>query len=300
MTMEGPEILRVTGLTKVFGEGERAVRAVDGVDLTVCCGELVLIMGPSGSGKTTLLMMIGGLLRPTSGSIAIEGAEITSMSDAELVPIRRKSVGFVFQSFNLWESLTVQENVELPLNIAGVKGHAARDRARAALIERGLGRRLSFRSRDLSGGEKQRVSIARALANEPKLLLADEPTANLDSKHGRDVMHLLQRIAKEGDRAVIVVSHDHRVREVADRVLWLEDGSFKDMGRLATDPVCGMTVEVDEAKASLQHNDRTYYFCSRGCSWEFQEDPEVFLRKGVSSSRVRQHLDPETPTNAPV
>ncbi len=277
MDESGPEILRVTGLTKVFGEGETQVRAVDNVDLTVCCGELVLIMGPSGSGKTTLLTLIGGLLRPTSGSIEIAGVEITSLSEAQLAPVRRRSVGFIFQSFNLWESLSVEENVELTLNIAGVKGHEAKERARGLLAERGLGQRLSFRSRDLSGGEKQRVSIARALANEPRLLLADEPTANLDSKHGRDVMHLLRDIAKRGDRAVIAVSHDERIREVADRVLWLEDGRFKDMSRLATDPVCGMSVEVESARASLQHGDRTYYFCSRGCSWEFQEDPEAFV-----------------------
>lgn len=275
--MEEPEILRVNELTKMFGEGESAVRAVDGVNLSVCCGELVLIMGPSGSGKTTLLMMIGGLLRATSGAVVIEGKDVTKLSEAQLAPVRRKSVGFIFQSFNLWESLSVQENVELPLNIAGIKGKEAHERARTVLIERGLGDRLSFRSRDLSGGEKQRVSIARALVNEPRLLLADEPTANLDSKHGRDVMHLLQNIAKKGDRAVIVVSHDQRIREVADRVLWLEDGRFKDMGRLATDPVCGMIIEVDEAKASLHHAGKTYYFCSRGCSWEFETDPETVL-----------------------
>lgn len=290
--MEGPEILGVRGLTKVFGEGDRAVRAVDNVDLTVCCGELVLIMGPSGSGKTTLLTMIGGLLRPTSGSVAINGLDITKMSEAQLAPIRRKSVGFIFQSFNLWESLTVQENVELPLNIAGIKGRQARDRARAILIARGLGERLGFRSRDLSGGEKQRVSIARSLVNEPALLLADEPTANLDSKHGRDVMYLLQDIAKKGDRAVIVVSHDQRIREVADRVLWLEDGRFKDVGRLATDPVCGMTIETDEARASLRHADQAYYFCSRGCSWEFQTDPERFVPTGEVSLATRLPADP--------
>jgi putative ABC transport system ATP-binding protein len=274
---ESPEILRVSGLTKVFGHGESAVRAVDNVDFTVCCGELVLIMGPSGSGKTTLLTMIGGLLHPTAGSVTIDGMEITSLSDAELAPIRRKSVGFIFQSFNLWETLSVQENVELVLNIGGVTGHEARQRARALLTDRGLGHRLAFRSRDLSGGEKQRVSIARALANEPRLLLADEPTANLDSKHGRDVMRLLHDIAKKGDRAVIAVSHDQRIREVADRVLWMEDGRLSDMGRLAIDPVCGMHVEVENARATVRHADQTYYFCSQGCSWEFETDPEAFV-----------------------
>ena len=277
MNETAPEILRVTGLTKVFGEGEMRVVAVDNVDLTICCGELVLIMGPSGSGKTTLLTMIGGLLRPTSGSIQIEGVEITALSEARLAPIRRQKVGFIFQSFNLWEALSVLENVELPLNIAGVTGRPAHERARALLVDRGLERRLTFRSRDLSGGEKQRVSIARALANEPRVLLADEPTANLDSKYGRDVMLLLHDIAKRGDRAVIAVSHDERIREVADRVLWLEDGRFKDMGLLAVDPVCGMSVEPKAARASIEHAGTTYYFCSRGCSWEFQQGPDAFV-----------------------
>ena len=278
MDETGPEILRVTGLSKVFGHGESAVRAVNGVDLTVCCGELVLIMGPSGSGKTTLLTMIGGLLRPTAGSVLIEGVDVTKLSEAQLAPVRRKLVGFIFQSFNLWESLSVLENVELPLNMGGLTGRPARERARVLLVDRGLGGRLGFRTRDLSGGEKQRVSIARALANEPRLLLADVPTANLDSKHGRDVMHLLHEIAKKGDRAVIVVSHDERIREVADRVLWLEDGRFKDMGRLVIDPVCGMSVDMERTAASLEHDGRVYYFCSRGCSWEFQEDPASFAR----------------------
>jgi len=280
--MDGAEILRVSGLTKVFGQGESAVRAVDNVDLTICCGELVLIMGPSGSGKTTLLTMLGGLLRPTSGSVAIEGVDITTLDEARLAPVRRQKVGFIFQSFNLWETLSVEENVELVLNIAGVKGQPAKERARSLLTERGLAHRLSFRSRDLSGGEKQRVSIARALANEPRLLLADEPTANLDSKHGRDVMRLLHDVAKRGDRAVIVVSHDQRIREVADRVLWMEDGRFSDMGQLATDPVCGMSVEVANARASLRHEGETYYFCSNGCSWEFQTSPGAFVRTATA------------------
>jgi putative ABC transport system ATP-binding protein len=269
------EILRASGVTKVFGSGETEVLAVDGVDLSVAAGQLVLIMGPSGSGKTTLLTIIGGLLRPTSGSVVIDGIEITSLSESELAPVRRRKVGFIFQSFNLWETLNVQENVELVLNMAGVTGRPARERARTLLDERGLQHRLSFRSRDLSGGEKQRVSIARALANEPRLLLADEPTANLDSKHGRDVMRLLKDLAGSGDRAVIAVSHDERIREVADRVLWLEDGRIKDIGQMARDPVCGMSVEVERAVA-IEYQGQTFHFCSRGCSWEFQASPAEF------------------------
>lgn len=280
MTMQTDGIiLSARGVTKVFGEGDTAVRAVDGVDLDVSAGEMVLIMGPSGSGKTTLLTMLGGLLRPTSGSIFIDGADITQLSDAHLTPVRRKSVGFIFQSFNLWETLSVEENIELTLNMAGVSGAQAKSRARTLLEDRGLGARLQFRARDLSGGEKQRVSIARALANEPRLLLADEPTANLDSKHGRGVMQLLHDISRNGDRAVVVVSHDQRIREVADRVLWLEDGRIRDIGLMVRDPVCGMSVEAQNAAASLDHGGQTYYFCSRGCSWEFQESPGRFTEQ---------------------
>lgn len=273
---DGPHILQATTLTKVFGEGQNAVRAVDGVGLTVCPGELVLIMGPSGSGKTTLLTMLGGLLRPTLGSILIDGVDVTKLPEAQLTPIRRRSVGFVFQSFNLWEALNARENVELALNMAGVTGRAARTRAETLLREQGLGHRLDFRGRDLSGGEKQRVSIARALINEPRLLLADEPTANLDSKHGRDVMLLLRALSRGGDRAVIVVSHDQRIREVADRVLWMEDGRFTEIGGLARDPVCGMAVEPSNAVA-FEHGGRTYHFCSPGCRWEFEGSPERFI-----------------------
>ena len=269
------EILLVSGVTKLFGAGDTEVRAVDDVNLSVVAGQLVLIMGPSGSGKTTLLTIIGGLLRPTSGSVVIDGIEITSLNERELAPVRREKVGFIFQSFNLWETLSVEENVELVLNMAGITGRAARERARTLLEDRGLRHRLSFRSRDLSGGEKQRVSIARALANEPRLLLADEPTANLDSKHGRDVMRLLKDLASSSDRAVIAVSHDQRIREVADRVIWMEDGRIKDIGQMARDPVCGMSVEVDRAVA-VEYQGRTFHFCSRGCSWEFQSSPEKF------------------------
>lgn len=270
------EILNVSGLTKTFGHGEAEVHAVDGVDLALHTGELVLIMGPSGSGKTTLLTMVGGLLRPTAGSVRIAGVDIDSLGEARLTAVRRQTVGFVFQSFNLWESLSVRENVELALNIGGQNGGRARAKATELLQSLGLGHRLNFRSRDLSGGEKQRVSIARALANGPRLLLADEPTANLDSKHGHDVMQLLRRIADEGDRAVLVVSHDERIREVADRVLWLEDGRLRAIGKMVRDPVCGLGVEV-ERSVSIEHEGRTYYFCSRGCSWEFRTAPARYL-----------------------
>jgi putative ABC transport system ATP-binding protein len=275
-------VLEVNGVTRVFGDGPSAVRAVDGVDLTVPRGEILLIMGPSGSGKTTLLTTVGGLLRPTSGTVRINGYEITSMKESELPQVRRHLVGFVFQSFNLLESLNALENVEVALNLAGENGSGAREKAARILRNLGLGPRLGFKPRALSGGEKQRVSIARALANDPLLLLADEPTANLDSKQGHDVVALLRDVAKKQNRTVVIVSHDHRIREVADRVLWLEDGRIKDIGKLVRDPVCGMAVE--EAGAATHVRDgRTYHFCSKGCRREFIEDPGKFVSKTTAA-----------------
>lgn len=220
----------VENLTKVFGHGHTLVRAVDGVSFTTDAGEITLIMGPSGSGKTTLLTMIGGLLKPTEGRVLVDGLDVTGLGQRELPRVRRSYVGFVFQTFNLLESLTAQENVEIALNVAGVSGAEAHGRARALLVDAGLERRLDFRARDLSGGEKQRVSLARALANHPPLLLADEPTANLDSQQGRVVMELLRDLARKEECAVIVVSHDARLLDIADRVLRLEDGRLGETG----------------------------------------------------------------------
>ncbi len=276
-------ILEVSGLSKVFGSGATAVRAVNGVDLTVRRGEIVLIMGPSGSGKTTLLTMIGGLLKPTAGAVRIDEYDITAMKESELYEVRRRLVGFIFQIFNLLEPLNVRENVEVALNLAGKNGREARRKAQGILQELGLGDRLHFRPDSLSGGEKQRVSIARALANDPQLILADEPTANLDSKHGHDVVVLLRDIAKKQGRTVVIVSHDVRIREMADRILWLEDGRLKDIGRLERDPNCGMAVEPEQARA-LTHEGRTYYFCSAGCRREFEETLSSAEAQGESPS----------------
>jgi putative ABC transport system ATP-binding protein len=229
--MNAESVLRAEGVTKVFGTGRTQVRAVDGIDLSAASGEILLIMGPSGSGKTTLLTIIGGLLRPTSGSVFVDGIEISKLRQSQMPRVRREHVGFVFQTFNLLDALTTQENVEVALNVAGVSGREAHDRARALLIEAGLEGRLNFKARDLSGGEKQRVSIARALANHPRLLLADEPTANLDSRHGHEVMTLLHDLAKQQGRTAVVVSHDTRLLDIADRVLWLEDGRVRDADR---------------------------------------------------------------------
>jgi len=267
---EARSVLDAKGLRRRFGAGEAAVEAVCGVDLELGRGDIVLIMGPSGSGKTTLLSMLGGLLRPTSGTIEIGGVRITDLGESQLPAVRAHRIGFIFQDFNLMPSLTAQENVEVALNVAGVRGAPARRRAVALLTELELQGRLGFVPEKLSGGEKQRVSIARAFANDPDLVLADEPTANLDSSIGRQVMRNLREIARRQGHSVLIVSHDERIKEIADRVLWLEDGVFKRDTSLVRDPVCGMAIDPEEAPAQVAVDGVDYYFCSEGCRAEFQ------------------------------
>ncbi|MFN8038382.1 MAG: ABC transporter ATP-binding protein [Acidimicrobiales bacterium] len=216
--------LTVTGLTKVYGEGSLAVTAVEDVTFALAHGEVTLIMGPSGSGKTTLLLMLGAMLRPTAGSVVIGGTDVTAAPERRLPRLRAAKLGFVFQDFNLLGALTAQENVELACNLAGVRGRDAASRARSLLERVDLGHRVQARPAQLSGGEKQRVALARALANDPPLLLADEPTANLDSAHGREIAELVRRLADEDGRTSLIVTHDDRLRPYADRVLRLEDG----------------------------------------------------------------------------
>jgi putative ABC transport system ATP-binding protein len=268
--------LSVEHVTKRFGAGETEVVAVRDVSLSVEPGEVVLIMGPSGSGKSTLLSMLGALLKPTEGEIRLGDEVLSALSENRLPSVRLRQFGFIFQDFNLLSALTVLENVALVAELADAKRGEARGKARAQLTELGLGERLDFLPEKLSGGEKQRVAIARALINDPALILADEPTANLDSSIGHEVMRLLRHIAKEQYRSVIIVSHDARIKDIADRVLWLEDGQFKDMVSMATDPVCGMAVEKEKAVVA-EWKGRTFYFCSRGCRNEFFEDPESFM-----------------------
>jgi len=264
-------VLDAQGVSRRFGEGATAVDAVRELGLEIAAGEIVLIMGPSGSGKTTLLTMLGGLLRPTSGTIAVDGQDLTKLSESQLPELRARSFGFIFQDFNLMPSLSARENVEIALNIAGVHGAAARSRAGELLERLGMAARMDFVPEQLSGGEKQRVAIARALANEPALILADEPTANLDSRHGREVMRELRRIAKDEGRSVVIVSHDERLKEIADRVLWLEDGRFARQDELVNDPVCGMSLARSDARHSIEVEGETYWFCCRGCELEFAQ-----------------------------
>ena len=264
-----PSLVRIRKLRKTFGEGETRVEAVRGLDLELERGEIVLVMGPSGSGKTTFLSMLGGLLRVTEGEIWIDGTDIAALSERELPRFRARTFGFIFQDFNLIAALCARENVEVALNIAGERSPGARERAESLLRGLGLDRRLEFPIDQLSGGEKQRVAIARAIANRPALVLADEPTANLDSHHGSETMRLLRALAREEGATVVIVSHDERLREIADRVLWLEDGRFKALQALVRDPSCGMLVDPGRAPASHELDGRRLFFCSRGCREEF-------------------------------
>jgi putative ABC transport system ATP-binding protein len=266
--------LQVTHVTKRYGSGATEVTAVRDVSLSVAPGEIVLIMGPSGSGKTTLLSMLGALLKPSEGEIHLNGDVISALAENRLPDIRLRQFGFIFQDFNLLSALTALENVAIVAELAGTKSAAARKKAAALLTELGLAERLNFLPEKLSGGEKQRVAIARALVNDPALILADEPTANLDSKIGHEIMRLLRGIAKEQGRSVVIVSHDQRIKDIADRVLWLEDGQFKEMVSMSTDPVCGMVVEREKAAATLDLDGTTYYFCSKGCRAEFEGELE--------------------------
>ena len=281
--------LDVRHVTKRYGDGETAVTAVRDVSLAVEPGEIVLIMGPSGSGKTTLLSMMGALLRPTSGGIHLDGTALSELSEGRLPAIRLRQFGFIFQDFNLLSALTIRENVALVAELSGTKRPAARAKATSILTELGLGARLDFLPEKLSGGEKQRVAIARALINDPTLILADEPTANLDSKIGHEIMRLLRGIAKDQGRSVVIVSHDQRIRDIADRILWLDDGEFKDVVTMATDPVCGMAVERDQA-VSVERDGETHWFCARGCRDEFLAGDAGDGEGGLGRSRAWQRL----------
>jgi putative ABC transport system ATP-binding protein len=220
-------ILRMEGVTKIYGSGETAVIALDDVSLQARAGEVVLVMGPSGSGKTTLLTIAGALLRPTRGTVWLCGANVTAMRETDLASIRHQKVGFIYQSFNLLQALTALENVRLVITDRALNGRVADERARELLDTFGLSRRVNWLPKHLSDGEKQRVAIARAFAKNPALILADEPTANLDAKRGQEVVQLMRQTALDMNKAVVIVSHDHRIREVADRVLWLEDGRLR-------------------------------------------------------------------------
>ena len=221
--------LTLDDVSKVYRSGEFSVTALDDVTFHLHGGEIVAVMGPSGSGKTTLLTIAGALLRPTAGRVTICGIDVTNMDEGSLAAVRRQKVGFVYQSFNLLEALTALENVRVVIQNNGRNGQQDANRRALELLEMfGLSHRLHSLPKRMSDGEKQRVAIARALAKNPDLMLADEPTANLDAKRGREVMELLRLNALELNKAVVVVSHDERIKQFAHRIVWLEDGRLRD------------------------------------------------------------------------
>jgi putative ABC transport system ATP-binding protein len=220
------EILKAENLSKTYGKGSAAVHALKNVSLTVHEGELSLIAGPSGSGKTTLLLICGTLLRPDEGRVTIDNLQVTSMNQGSLPEVRLKKIGFIFQEFNLLSGFTALENVEVALNMNGIRGGRAKKIAWQAIDKVGLHDRANHLQEDLSGGEKQRVAIARAVVNNPKLIIADEPTANLDSKTGLEVIETLRDIVKKEGKAALIASHDVRIEGLADSIAKLEDGSI--------------------------------------------------------------------------
>ena len=219
--------IEVRELVKTYGSGETAVHALKGIDMEVLQGELLMLLGASGSGKKTLVSIIGCILSATSGSCQLHGVETVGLSQDRLPRIRLENIGFIFQAFNLFPALTVQENVEITLDLKGVRGSGSRKKAVELLERVGLGAKLKTYPADLSGGQKQRVAIARALAGDPRIILADEPTAALDAESGQLVMDLLKELANEQNRAVVVVTHDNRIFKYADRLVHIDDGRIK-------------------------------------------------------------------------
>jgi ABC-type lipoprotein export system ATPase subunit len=224
-------VLRARGLRKEYGNGEGLVRAVDGVDLDIDAGETAAVMGPSGCGKSTLLHLLGGLDRPSGGEVSLNGRRIDDIGEKALARMRRTDVGFVFQAFHLMEELTAVENVELPALLAGRSPRAARRRAEELLEQVGLADRARFLPSALSGGQRQRVAIARALSNEPLVVLADEPTGNLDSAATLDVLRLFESLHESG-QTLVIVTHDARIAATADRMFSMRDGALVDETRL--------------------------------------------------------------------
>ncbi|MEW6093052.1 MAG: ABC transporter ATP-binding protein [Chloroflexota bacterium] len=221
-------LIQTENLTKIYGSGETAVIALDHVNIKVNPGEFVAVMGPSGCGKSTLLHLIGGLDRPTEGEVRIEDTPIAAMKDDDVTKLRRQKIGFVFQFYNLIPVLTAAENAALPVTLDGVKPAEAKKRAAEWLARFGLGDRLASRPDQLSGGQQQRVAVARALVAEPALILADEPTGNLDTRSGDEIAGLLRDVTKKYGRTVVMVTHDPRIAAYADRIVFLKDGKVVD------------------------------------------------------------------------
>ncbi len=220
--------IQAIGLTKIYGVGHTAVTALDHVNLTIHPGEFVAIMGPSGCGKSTLLHLLGGLDKPTSGDVLVAGHNLVDLDDDKLTALRRRKIGFVFQFFNLIPVLTAVENTALPVTLDGAKPAQAKAKAAEWLTRFGLGERLHSRPDQLSGGQQQRVAIARALVTDPDLILADEPTGNLDTRASDEIASLLREVSQKYARTVVMVTHDPRIAAYADRIIFLKDGKMID------------------------------------------------------------------------
>ncbi len=245
-------LIQAENLTKVYGKGDAAVVALDHVNLSVNPGEFVAVMGPSGCGKSTLLHLLGGLDRPTEGTVSIDGTPLASLSDNALTQIRRRKIGFVFQFFNLIPILSAVDNAALPLILDGKPSAQVKQKATEWLTKVGLGGRLNNRPDQLSAGQQQRVAIGRALISDPMLVLADEPTGNLDSRASDEIAGLLQQVAKEWGRSVLMVTHDPRIAAYADRIVFLKDGKVVNETRLESKNESNKQIVADELRALAQ------------------------------------------------
>lgn len=225
-----PVAVELKNITRTYKMGDEVLKALDGIDLTINPGEFVAITGPSGSGKSTLANIIGGLDSPDSGMVTVSGLQLATAHDKELSEYRNRTIGFVFQSFNLQPTATALENVMMPLVLGRMNGKERRARAEECLKAVGLGERMNHKPTQLSGGQRQRVAIARALANKPSIIIADEPTGNLDSERGAEIMQLLQKLNKEGI-TLIMITHDMEIAKLADRVLYIKDGKMSERSR---------------------------------------------------------------------
>jgi len=243
--------ISVRQLTKQYDEGATGTLALRDVDLDVHAGEVLMLMGPSGSGKTTLLSIMGCILTASSGSVRIAGKEVVGLGEKQLPALRLEHIGFVFQGFNLFPTLTAGENVELMLDLKGVSAAKAKKRAQELLEQVGLSEKYDSFPADLSGGQKQRVAIARALAGDPRIILADEPTAALDSHTGRTVMEMMSELAHQRGRAVVIVTHDSRVVSFADRIVKIEDGAISAPDEIETVPSGLLAQKLSSAAVGL-------------------------------------------------
>jgi putative ABC transport system ATP-binding protein len=243
-------LIQIRELNKVFRLGKTSVQALRDINFDIIQGEYLSIMGPSGSGKSTLFNMIGALDRPTSGWVRVADIDLTKLSSRELAYFRGSHIGYVFQSYNLIPAFTATDNVAMPLIFCGHSYEAAAERAREVLGRVGLAERVTHRPDELSGGQQQRVAIARALANRPAIILADEPTANLDLNTGQDIIRLLHRLSKEDGATVISATHDHKMLATSDRIMWIKDGAIDRVEKREDIEIRVGTVDGDEALGS--------------------------------------------------